>query len=226
MSLVHTATEIDYPETDGKPMGETDVHRKWMIRLYDLLQYRYRHERVYIGSDLLVYYTEDTPRDFVVPDVFVVRDCDPGPRRVFKIWEEGRAPDVVFEVTSRGTRQEDEIFKPKLYSRIGVRELFLYDPTTEYLNPPLQALNLAGDEPVPLPTDASGAFHCRSLEILLRLEEGKLVLYDARTRTPLLTEVEAERAAREAEQAAREAAEREVSRLREELRRLRSGESS
>jgi hypothetical protein len=34
--------EIEYPETDGKPMGETDVHRLWMIRLYDLLKHRYR----------------------------------------------------------------------------------------------------------------------------------------------------------------------------------------
>jgi hypothetical protein len=24
--------EIDYPESDGRPMGETDLHRLWMVR--------------------------------------------------------------------------------------------------------------------------------------------------------------------------------------------------
>ena len=26
------ADETDYPESDGKPMAETDVHRDWMVR--------------------------------------------------------------------------------------------------------------------------------------------------------------------------------------------------
>jgi hypothetical protein len=78
-----TPCDVDYPESDGKPMAESDLHRRWMIRIYDLLSYRYRGQQVYVGSDLLLYYTEGLPHDFVVPDDFVVLDCDPGERRTF-----------------------------------------------------------------------------------------------------------------------------------------------
>ena len=104
MSLIQTKLEIEYPETDGKPMGETDLHRWWMARILDLLSYKYRSQHVYVSCNLLVYYSEGNPREFVVPDDFVVKDCDPSPRRVFKVWEEGKAPNVAFEVTSRSTR--------------------------------------------------------------------------------------------------------------------------
>jgi len=30
MSLVQTVDQIEYPESDGKPMGETDLHRDWI----------------------------------------------------------------------------------------------------------------------------------------------------------------------------------------------------
>ena len=135
MRAAQVEDQVEYPESDGKPMGETDLHRDWMIRILEILRYRYRGQRVYVASNLLVYYEEGLPRKFVVPDDFVVLDCDPHRRRVFKTWEEGRVPDVVFEVTSRGTRSDDESFKPQIYERLGVQEYFLYDPSNEYLRP-------------------------------------------------------------------------------------------
>src|SRR4051794_11363466 len=176
MSLVSQTAEIEYPETDGKPMGETDVHRLWMIRIYDLLKHHYRGDRVYIGSDLLLYYLEGIPRKFVVPDVFLVLDCDPRPRRVFKTWVEQRVPNVVFEVTSRYTRREDELFKPKQYAEVGVKELFLYDPTSDYLDPPLQGYRLSESGMVRLAPDASGALECGELGLLLRLSDHRLIV--------------------------------------------------
>ncbi len=82
MSVPQISEEIEYPESDGVPMGETDLHRDWIIRILDILRYRYRGQHVYVASDLLVYYDEGIPRHFVVPDNFVVLDCDPGRRRV------------------------------------------------------------------------------------------------------------------------------------------------
>jgi hypothetical protein len=41
MSLVQTIDQIEYPESDGRPMGETDIHIDWMIRIRDILRYRY-----------------------------------------------------------------------------------------------------------------------------------------------------------------------------------------
>jgi hypothetical protein len=100
MSLVSSDAAIDYPESDGRPMGETDWHIEWTLRLRDMLKLRNRGQKVYVASDLLLYYNEGVPRDFVVPDGFVVLDCEQRPRRVFKTWEEQRVPNVVFEFTS------------------------------------------------------------------------------------------------------------------------------
>ena len=105
MSLLQRVEDTYYPESDGRPMGETDVHIEWTIRIRDILKYRYRDQRVYVASNLLVYYQQGEPYKFVVPDDFVVLECDAGPRRTFKTWEEEKSPDVVFEVTSRSTRR-------------------------------------------------------------------------------------------------------------------------
>ena len=90
MSILSFSESIEYPESDGEPMGETDLHRDWMVRILEILRQRYRGQRVYIASDLLVYYEEGNPAKFIVPDDFIVLDCDPGRRRTFKTrWSSG-----------------------------------------------------------------------------------------------------------------------------------------
>jgi Uma2 family endonuclease len=190
MRLVQTVEQIEYPESDGKPMGETDLHRDWMFHILEVLRWRYRGQRVYIASDLLVYYQEGEPRKFVVPDDFVVLDCDPGRRRTFKIWQEGKAPDVVFEVTSRRTRREDQTFKPQTYAALGVAEYFLYDPTADYLDPPLQGFRLTKRGYRRIKAEA-GALSCTVLGIQLRLEGSELLMLDSETGARLQTRAEA-----------------------------------
>ena len=207
MTLVPAIQEVEYPETDGQPMGETDLHRNWMIRIFDLLKYQFRDQRVYVGCDLLVYFEEGNPSRFIVPDVFVATDTDPGERRIFKTWDEGKGPDVAFEVTSKSTRRHDSSFKPRVYAEIGIKEYFLYDPTSEYLLPPLKGFRLVGESYVEIEPDASGSLICEELGFSLRLEAGRLAIYDCRTGQPLRTEAEAERLARIAEQQTREATE-------------------
>jgi hypothetical protein len=180
---------------------------------------------------LLLYYEEGNPSRFIVPDAMVVKDCDPGRRRTFKLWEEKRLPSAVFETTSRYTKRDDSTYKPQLYERLGIPEYFLYDPTADYLRPPLQGHRLTDNRYVRIEPDASGRFLCRELGLWLRLEDSELVMYDCDSGQRLLTEAEekdaaylaeraareAERAAREAERAAREAAEAELNRLRAKL---------
>lgn len=229
MSLGQTVEPIVYPESDGKPMGETDVHIDWMIRIRDILKHRYHGQRVYVGSNLLVYYEEGQPKKYVVPDDFVVLDCDPGRRRTFRIWEEQRTPDVVFEVTSRSTKREDQKVKPKVYARIGVRELFLYDPTDEYLKPALQGFRLVGGEYSAIEPETSGVLRCSTLSVGLRLEARDLLLIDLKSGQLLPSRAEAaeadrqkEHAARQKEQAARKAAEARAAELDAEIQRLRA----
>lgn len=63
-------TSVYYPESDGKPMGETDLHREEMFRLIHSLQRFYAGRKVYVSGNLLLYYEQGNPKKFVVPDVF------------------------------------------------------------------------------------------------------------------------------------------------------------
>ncbi len=208
MASVGPFTQVHYPESDGKPMGETDEHRDAMVRHIQILQEYYRDQRVYVSGDLLIYYEEGDPSKCVVPDAFVVKGIAPNRRRTYKIWLEGRGPDVVIETTSRKTRRKDTTTKPELYARLGVKEYFLFDPDLEYLDPPLQGYRLRGGAYVRMKPGHDGGLTSRELGLRLRLEEGEVRFYRLDTGEPLLTPAEARRAA-----------EAEVARLREELRR-------
>lgn len=136
---------IEYPESGGKPMGETDKHILLMMALrFALDEFFKATEQVYVGSNLMCYYVEGDMTKSVSPDVFVVRGADKGDRRVYKFWEEP-IPNVVLEISSRKTRKDDLHSKKDLYAWLGVREYFIFDP--EYkLKPPLRAFRLRGQE--------------------------------------------------------------------------------
>jgi Uma2 family endonuclease len=226
MSLVETTAEVEYPESDGQPVGETDLHIEWVFRLRNMLKRHYRGQRIYAAANMLMYFQKGAPYRCVCPDVFVVKDSDPMFRRTYKVWEEGQAPHVVIEVTSRSTKRQDEVHKPGIYAEIGVREYFLYDPSSEYLIPPLQGHRLVGSHYQPIEPDVDGRLYCEQLGLRLWREDHDLVIEDAQTGTRLLTgeeaeraAVSAERAAKEAERAARLAAEAELEKLRDQLRR-------
>jgi len=226
--VIHVSTAY-YPESDGKPMGETDEHREAMIRHIQILQEYYQGQRVYVSGDLLVYYEEGNPKKYVVPDAFVVKGVSPRRRRIYKIWIERKAPDAVIETTSRKTRRKDTVDKPQLYASLGVKEYFLFDPDHEYLDPPLQGHRLSGGAYVQIEIDPAGFLESRELGLRLRVEGENLCFYRVDTGEQLLppaerAAAEAERAAAESERAdreaqARQAAEAELARLREELAR-------
>lgn len=235
----------DYPERDGRPMAETDIHRDLMLDLIATLQHYFAHRpRVYVSGNLLVFYEEGNGQKHVSPDVFVVRGVPNHQRRNYLIWKEGKPPEFVIELTSISTRIEDLETKYNLYREIGVREYFLFDPRDEYLEPRLMGFRLLRGrfrpiEPVGhhLPSRVTG---------LHLVEMGKeLRLFDPQSGEILPTpaeraELEAERARQEAERARQEAerarqeaaaraeaeerarrAEAEVERLRLELEQLR-----
>jgi Uma2 family endonuclease len=214
--------EIEYPETDGRPMGETDLHRDWMVRIIDLLKHRYRGQRVYVSGDLLLYYEDGNPKKFVVPDAMVVKDCDSGRRRVFKVWEEQRVPCAIFETTSKSTKREDATHKRPIYQQLGIAEYFLYDPSADYLRPPLQGYRLSPGGYELIAPDPAGRLACQQLGLWLRLEDGDLTMYDFTSGERLQTEAEDEHASREEERAAFEAElsarDTEIQRLRDKLR--------
>ncbi len=207
--------EIDYPESDGTPMGETDTHRDAMVALIEALKDRFRDDlNVYISGNLFVYYEKGKPSAVFAPDAFVVFGVPKHERRTYKLWQEnGKAPDVVFEVSSESTSLEDEGSKKVICRRLGVREYFLYDPEQAYLQPPLQGFRLVNGRYQPITPDNKGLYS-ELLDLYLYLEGKKLRLQDAQTGELLLTPAEA--------QAARREAKAEVARLQAELEELRN----
>ncbi|HEX5690550.1 MAG TPA: Uma2 family endonuclease [Roseiflexaceae bacterium] len=212
---------IEYPESDGKPLGETDVHRREILDIIAMLeQYYADNADVYISGNLMFYYEEGNPGAVVSPDVFVVKGVPKRERRVYKLWEEGEPPAVVFEITSRSTRLEDRGMKRQLFAELGVREYFLFDPLGEYLKPPLQGFRLIDDELTAFEPDANGALISQELGLRLQRDGTYLRLNKLADGEPLLRPAELDRALRAAEERAR-TAEEEVERLRAELARLR-----
>ena len=206
---------IIYPESDGQPMAESDIHRDYMVDVIETLKDRYRNQNnVYVSGNLFIYYEKGVKSSVFSPDAFVIFGVPKKRRRSYKLWEEGnKVPDVVFEVTSSSTWLEDEGNKKTLCRRLGVREYFMYDPKGEYLNPRLQGSRLERGVYLSLMPDAQGRLYSETLDLYLQLEDGQLRLIDRQTGERLLTSQEARDARREAE--------KEIARLRAELERLR-----
>ena len=135
---------ITYPTSDGKPMAETDLHRRLMHALIETLEAFYIDEpQVYVSGNLLLFYEENNRRRHVSPDVFVVCGAVKRERPNYLLWEEGHAPNVVIELTSSSTRRADTGRKFELYRDVlKVREYFLFDPNGDYLTPSMQGWRL------------------------------------------------------------------------------------
>lgn len=199
---------IIYPESDGKPMAETDAHRRLINNLIFELENYYRSESdVYVSGNLLLYYAEGDPTKRVAPDVFVARGVSRGDRRVYKLWEEGRPPDVVFELSSRQTWREDLQTKWKLYEQLGVKEYFIFDPEYDYLSEPLVGYRLVEGQYQSLEIE-NGRILSQSLGLYLVDTGETLRLLDAQTEKFLPTTDESAQ---------------EVARLLEEIERMKQG---
>ncbi|MDZ7269697.1 MAG: Uma2 family endonuclease [candidate division KSB1 bacterium] len=207
-------------------MAETDVHRRLMLDLLHALEEHFREQpRVYVSGNIFLYYLDEKGiRRSVSPDILVVFGIEKKERRIYKLEAEGKAPDVVIELTSDETKVNDLGDKRYIYATLGVREYFIFDPLQETMRPPLRGFRLEQGDYVPL---MGSRINSEVLGLELRVEQNTLRLYDRKTGKRLLTPTEAEAARREAEARAeheareRRAAEGELARLREELKKLR-----
>lgn len=225
-----TPAAVYYPSGDGKPMAETSIHVLVMLELIgSLRRYLRRRSDVYVIGNIFLYYEEGHPESRRSPDVMIIKGVDAdNERRSFKTWEERAMPCVIVEVTSRETAEEDQGPKRELYERLGVREYFLFDPLHEYLEQPLMAYRLIGDEYEPLPPAEDGGILSAELGLRLVPEGEYLSLIEFRTgeRLPRMSELNeillaVQHKASQAEQRANQAEQR-AAELAEELARLRA----
>ncbi len=196
---------LEYPTSDGKPMAETDTHRRLMVDLILRLQAHFAaQQNVYVSGNLMVYYSEGQPLRHLSPDCFVAFGVPNHDRDLYKTWLEGVVPSVVFEITSKSTKREDIVTNRAIcQNEWKVDEYFLFDPFEDYLNPSLQGFRRAKNELRPIKL-VKGQLTSRTLGMTLERDEERLVVRDAITGELILTLNElrtrnAERAAAKAE---------------------------
>ena len=149
-TALNPENEIIYPVSDGEPLAETYDHLYAILVTLEVLRQYLHGQQATVLADQFLYYAQGLPRLRVAPDVMVIFDVKPGGRDSYKIWEEGKVPSVIFEMTSKSTQQEDQVLKKHLYAQIGVQEYWLFDPKGEWLDSPLIGYQLFRDEYIPI----------------------------------------------------------------------------
>ena len=193
---------ICIPESDGKPIAETDLHIDAIYRMRQMLKaYFAENPDVYVSGNIMMYYVKGSPQQSVSPDILVSFGIGKKQRRTYKVWEEGKPPDFVLEFSSKSTYQNDLDDKMKLYAKIGITEYFLYDAERCYLPSSLMAFRLVDGEYVEIPQRPDGEFSSETLCLTFHLLDDSFGIHDPDTEKWL--------------QSAEERAEREPKRLKE-----------
>ena len=164
----------DLPCDDGVPM-ESEMHVHQMNLLTESLRVGWAdRDDFYVGGNMFVYYSElqSKTNDFRGPDVFVVLDTVKKVRRSWVVWEEdGRAPDVVIELTSPSTEAVDRGEKKRIYARtLRTAEYFLYDPYEKRLEG--YQLDFGRGEYEPMTPDERGWYRSKMLGLWLGVQRG------------------------------------------------------
>ncbi len=206
--------EIEYPSSDGEPMAETPLHRDVMLDLIAMLKDHFAaRPDVYVSGNMMMYYVEGNADKSVSPDVFVTFGIPKVPEReIYRIWREGKGPDVVIKVTSPTTARVDQRRKFDLYRDVlKVSEYFLFDPRDRSLaGTSLCGYRLIHDQYELIPK-TGGRLASEVLGLHLEPSGEQLRLYDPQRALYLRTPAEI-RDALKRESAARLAAEAQAER--------------
>ena len=216
-------TEDLYPESDGKPIADSDIHFKWIFWTRQVLEWRFKQrDDVYLSGNIMMYDIEGPLRTAASPDILVAFGIEKEERRTYKVWEEGKAPDFVMEFPIERTYQDDLDGKMSHYASMGIPEYFLYDVDRRYLPAPLMGFRLVEDTYMQVSSTVDEGLYSEVLNLNFHLLDDGFGLFDPVAKQWLQTSAEAatERVQQEVE--ARQEAEAEVIRLREEIARLKA----
>jgi Uma2 family endonuclease len=126
------------PEEDGVPL-ESDWHRLAMTLLIELVGLHLKgREDYFVGGNMFIYFDAQQARDrnFRGPDFFFAweRPLNP-PRRYWAVWDEGgKYPDVIIELSSPTTADEDHGEKKATYEKVfRTPEYFICNPDEQKL---------------------------------------------------------------------------------------------
>ena len=191
-TAISQRADVVYPSSDGEPLAETSVHIDAIINAVIILRNYLEGQQAIVLADQFLYYVQGFPKFRVAPDVMVVFNVQPGARDNYKVWEEAQVPSVIFEMTSAGTKDRDEVVKKDLYEGLNVPEYWQFDPKGEWIPEKLRGYRLQDGVYVPI-TDG------RSEPLGLRLEVDELLIsfYQENTGEKLLASDELVQALRQ-----------------------------
>ena len=191
---------IAYPSWDGLPIAESDSQGRTMTYAIEALDAHFGNRPdVFVSGNLFLYHHKVNGTVRVAPDVFVVFGATKRDRSSYLLRQESKAPDFVLEIASESTWRAESGAKRNTYAALGVSEYWLYDPTGNYLVPPLQGLRLTGDgyEPLPVRGDDTRVGRSEVLGLELRLYPDDRFRYHDPTSGRDLLNLQEEQAARQ-----------------------------
>jgi len=170
--------QVNYPESDGKPMAENNTHVLTIMLVHQALEdfFLLKKQQCWIASNIFWFWEEGNPVSRVSPDTMVIRGNDPDTNSFFSWKSESTRPEIIFEITSRKTRKDDVETKFNLYESLGVPEYVMFDPKNTYLFPRLQHYVL--DNGVYRNVTAAGGDCISPLGFFMRVEGRELRLFD------------------------------------------------
>jgi Uma2 family endonuclease len=97
-----TDTNLQYPDSDGKPMADNTEQYRWIVLIKENLEILFAADNnVFVAGDLLWYPIRSKLVSPTAPDVMVVFGRPKGKRGSYRQWQEGNIPpQVVFEILS------------------------------------------------------------------------------------------------------------------------------
>ena len=125
----------------------------------------------------LILFEEGNPRAAVEPDITVSLGVGKHHRNSYKLWVEGKAPDLVVEGLSEKTWRKDLDVKPALYQDMGVREYWVLDPVGRTPDP-IVGFHLRDRAYEPISPDAAGGYLSEVLQAILYYDRRTLRVFD------------------------------------------------
>jgi Uma2 family endonuclease len=135
MTRLITEPDIQYPDSDGKPMADNMLQFEWIVTIQGNLDLLFANDaNVLVAGDNLIYPVKGQPKTCQAPDVYVAFGRPKGYRGSYKVFEEGgNFPQVIFEVLSPNNTRDEMARKRQFYERHGAEEYYVLDPERETL---------------------------------------------------------------------------------------------
>ena len=116
---------------DGEPLESQRHNMQIWILIETLIPWLEKREDGFIGGNMFMYFSakELKNQDFQGPDFFAVLGVPKGERKSWVVWQEGKSPNLIIELLSENTVENDKTTKKNIYQeQMRVPEYFWYDP--------------------------------------------------------------------------------------------------